>query len=119
MRDEQAYLLDILEACNAIDALVHDLTYEQLARSRRDQSSLLFELTIIGEAAAHIPEDFRMKHSNIGWHLMAGARNVIVHGYFGVDWVRIWRTATTDVPELRPQIAAILNREFGNGSTGE
>jgi uncharacterized protein with HEPN domain len=39
-------------------------------------------------------------------------RNRVVHEYFGVDWVLLWKTVTEDVPRLRDQVRAILDAEF-------
>jgi len=39
---------------------------------------------------------------------MIGMRNVLIHGYFGVDLAVIWRTIHENLPPLRPQIARIL-----------
>ena len=35
-------------------------------------------------------------------------RNVVVHGYFGVNTAVIWRTVQEDIPPLRKQIEQIL-----------
>jgi uncharacterized protein with HEPN domain len=39
---------------------------------------------------------------------MAGFRDVLIHGYEGVDLSRVWTTATRDLPAVRGAIAAIL-----------
>jgi uncharacterized protein with HEPN domain len=39
---------------------------------------------------------------------MAGMRHAVVHNYFEVDWEEVFRTATHDVPPLKPQVQAIL-----------
>jgi uncharacterized protein with HEPN domain len=43
---------------------------------------------------------------------IVGFRNIAIHEYFAVDWSKVWTTATKDVPELRKQVADILDREF-------
>ncbi len=101
MRSDQSWFTDMLAATNAILNLTDELNYESFLQSRRDQSSLLFELAIIGEAAAHLSDDLRKQHPTVEWHLMTGARNVIVHGYFGLEWSRLWMTPTVDIPILR------------------
>lgn len=42
-------------------------------------------LQIIGEAAAHLPEDLTAAHPEIPWPQIRGFRNILVHQYFGVD----------------------------------
>jgi uncharacterized protein with HEPN domain len=36
-------------------------------------------------------------------------RNVLVHGYFGIDLDEVWNTAHRDLPGLREQISILLD----------
>jgi len=42
---------------------------------------------------------------------MAGMRDRLIHGYFGVDVEIVWETATRLIPELRPRLAQVLEEE--------
>jgi len=42
-------------------------------------------LEIIGEAAKKLPDEFRTQYPNLEWRAMAGMRDRLIHGYFGVD----------------------------------
>jgi uncharacterized protein with HEPN domain len=42
---------------------------------------------------------------------MAGMRDKLIHGYFGVDLEIVWKTANRFIPELRPLIAQALREE--------
>jgi uncharacterized protein with HEPN domain len=64
MRDDQARLLDILEAVNRIEK------YSSVDRKDFDHNELIqtwmvYNIQIIGEAAAKLSEDFRVQHSDI------------------------------------------------------
>jgi uncharacterized protein with HEPN domain len=48
----------------------------------------------------------------VPWRKAKGMRNVVVHGYFDIDWDEVWRTATLDIPLLRAQIAEVFKAEF-------
>jgi len=52
---------------------------------------------IIGEAAAHVPEEVVAAHPEIPWADMRGMRNVVVHEYFGVTNETLWKTARSNV----------------------
>jgi len=39
---------------------------------------------------------------------MAGMRDRLIHGYFGVDYEIVWEVATKKAPELADQVEAIL-----------
>lgn len=40
---------------------------------------------------------------------MAGMRDRLIHGYFGVDYQLVWDVVQNRIPELRRQIATILD----------
>jgi uncharacterized protein with HEPN domain len=65
-------------------------------------------LEIIGEAAKKVPDGFRDQHPNIEWRSMAGMRDRLIHDYFGVDYELVWDVVRNRIPELRRQLAAVL-----------
>jgi uncharacterized protein with HEPN domain len=73
---------------------------------------VLQKLTVVGEAAARLPKEFRERHSEIEWEHIIGFRNIPVHAYFAVEWSIVWVAATQEVPDLKRRIAAILEREY-------
>ena len=66
-------------------------------------------IEVIGEAAKKIPPDFRERHSHVEWRAMTGMRDRLVHAYFAVDYELVWDVVVHRVPELRRQVAAILD----------
>jgi uncharacterized protein with HEPN domain len=42
---------------------------------------------------------------------MAGMRDQLIHGYFGVDYEIVWEVATEKAPALREAIGVILEEE--------
>ena len=41
---------------------------------------------MIGEATKSLSTEIRKRHSDVEWRAMAGMRDQLVHGYFGVDY---------------------------------
>ena len=76
------------------------------------RAAVLHELTVMGEGAARLTEDFRSRHPEVPWAKIVAFRNFVVHEYFGLDWPIVWHTATDLVPVLRRQVFAILDAEF-------
>ena len=66
-------------------------------------------LEIIGEAVKNIPQNFRNAHPNIEWRKIAGLRDVLIHGYFGVDIEKIWEVVKKDIPILKEHVIKIRN----------
>jgi uncharacterized protein with HEPN domain len=108
MRRERLYLEDILAAADAIAGFIQGQDAGSFAANLMLRSAVVHQLTVIGEAVAHLPSELRERHPHIPWSDITGFRNVIVHDYFGIDWMEVWRSATARVPPLRTQAAAIL-----------
>ena len=112
MRPERLYLLDIVEAAENIVVHVAGCDRKAFLGNVTIRAAVLHELTVIGEAAARLPEDFRSRHPEVPWAKVVAFRNFVVHEYFGLHWPIVWHTAADLVPELRRQVAAILDAEF-------
>jgi uncharacterized protein with HEPN domain len=68
-------------------------------------------IEVIGEAAKQIPDALKQKYSHVEWRAMAGMRDRLIHGYFGVDYDVVWDGVTNNVPVLRREIEEILHSE--------
>jgi uncharacterized protein with HEPN domain len=65
-------------------------------------------LEIIGEAAKKVPDSFRARYPHVERRAMAGMRDRLIHDYFGVDYQLVRDVVQSRIPELRGQIASIL-----------
>jgi uncharacterized protein with HEPN domain len=114
MRREELYLTDIIEAADAIERFLRNVEKNTFLKNELIQSAVLQKLTIIGEAAARLPKDFRDGHPEIEWEDIIGFRNIAVHAYFAVEWSIVWVAATQEAPELKRKIANILAKEYSD-----
>jgi uncharacterized protein with HEPN domain len=112
MRPEKLYLVDIVEAAEAISRFCAPISEEEFFEDELRQSAVLQKLIVIGEAASHLSDNFRKNHSAIEWEDIVGFRNIAVHEYFAVLWEIVWNTAIIDVPELHKKILVILANEY-------
>jgi len=76
----------------------------------KTQSSVLYQITLIGEAARRISGELRDRHSDIPWRLIMGMRNKLIHEYDDVDLHEVWKTIKDDIPELISKIEPLLNQ---------
>lgn len=112
MRPEKLYLVDILDAADAIQRFIEPISEDDFLQDELRQSGVLQKLIVIGEAAVRLPKEFQTKHTEIEWPDIIGFRNIAVHQYFAIMWEIVWETAITDVPKLREQISVILATEL-------
>ena len=111
MRREHLYLQDILEACDSIQAFLQGMDAAAFLTSELHKAAVLQKLTVIGEAAAHVPQAFSDTHPQIEWRDIVAFRNIAVHAYFAVQWDIVLATATDEVPVLRRQVLDMLRAE--------
>jgi uncharacterized protein with HEPN domain len=108
MRKEyRVFLEDMLECVELIERYVKDMEEEDFYADPQVQDAVLRRLEIIGEAAKRIPETVRQKHPRIPWRKVAGLRDVIIHGYAGVNMKRVWTVIIENLPELKEELSAI------------
>ncbi len=67
----------------------------------------LRNLELIGEAAAHVPDDVRQAHPEVPWRMVIATRNRLVHAYLGIDNDTLWSIVVTDVAALLPMLRAV------------
>ena len=110
-RDWQVRLEDILEAIHNLQAYIQDMTFEEFAADTRSVRAAAYDISIIGEAAARIPDDVKTRYPHVPWDKMQAIRNVVVHQYFRLDVGILWQTITQNLPPLVPMLREILKQE--------
>src|SRR6478609_1410975 len=96
-RDSLAYLLEIVEACEAIAFAIQGLDVDAYRSNRLIRSSVEREFIIIGEAVSavsrHAPELFAQLSQA---RRIVDFRNQLTHGYAGVADPIVWAIANRD-----------------------
>lgn len=111
MQRDEATLLDIAKAARSVQIFIRGLDKESFLTDYKTQSAVLYQIVVTGEAVKRLSHEFRENHPGIPWSLIAGMRDILIHGYDVVDWDEVWKTATSDVPELLAKIEPLLRQE--------
>jgi uncharacterized protein with HEPN domain len=107
VRNDRERLLDIIEAIERIDRHTGD-GRAAFADQELVQVWVIHNLEIVGEAARGVSEDLRRRRPDVRWREVVAMRNVLAHGYFGIDVERLWVTVEKDLPKLKEQIRSIV-----------
>ena len=111
-RSDKEFLGDIQEAIRRIRAYTHEMKYRDFLADMKTQDAVIRNLEIIGEATKKLSVELRNRHPSIPWKEMAGARDRLIHNYFGVDIEVVWKISVAELSDLTSQIAEILNTDF-------
>ncbi|MGC3986627.1 MAG: DUF86 domain-containing protein [Pseudorhodoferax sp.] len=89
--------------------------YTHAERSRFDASHLVQDAVIrnlqtLTESSQRLSMEIKGSEPQIPWRELAGFRNVIVHGYLGVDLGAVWLVVEQDLPELSEAVARMAER---------
>ena len=103
---------DIIEAIEKVLAYSAGMTFEQFAADQKTIDAVVRNFMIIGEAATHLPDDFIERHGDLFWREMRDMRNIVVHEYFGVDNVIVWKTLQKNLPPLLPLLKDLIKDEI-------
>ncbi len=109
MRDDRERLRHILEAIERIEKYAVS-GIEVFQGDELIQNWMVRHIQIIGEAARALSQEFRDDRSEIPWPDIIAMRHVLVHEYFGIDLDIVWRVVSTELPEFKRQIEAILRQ---------
>ena len=107
-RSHKLFVEDMRDSVEKIERYIKGLSYDEFIENEIVIDAVIRNLEVIGEAATNIPEGIRNKYHAIPWKRMIGLRNIMIHGYFGVDLGIIWEIITRNLPETKPLIMKML-----------
>lgn len=100
MNNDREVLLDAIQACNLILEFCNNLDFNSFANDPKTQSSVLYQIVIIGEAVNRLSPTFAQNNPTIPIDAIRGMRNRVVHEYKEVDLRILWEVIRTNIPEL-------------------
>ncbi len=103
------YLTDIEQAIDRIKTYTKSLLIEDFKSDAKTIDAVVRNIEIIGEAARHIPDSIRLQYPTVPWKQIVGARDKMIHEYFGVDLDVLWKTVVEDLPLLKQQVQELVS----------
>lgn len=73
---------DIRQAILTIQRHVQGMTFEEFSADAKTRDAVAHNLTLIGEASRHIPDDMLARYPEIPWAEVRAMRNALTHEYF-------------------------------------
>ena len=107
-RPDPALLADILGAIQSIQTYTQDMDFQQFMADPRTQDAVVRNIEIIGEASKRISGRLRQMASDLPWKSIAGMRDRLIHGYFGVNYDIVWGIIQDELPGLKSRLQELL-----------
>lgn len=98
----------MIEAAEQAQTLVGDRTLEQLQEDRVRREALLWNVTVLGEAATSISSETKQRFPDVPWRNPARLRSRVVHAYWSVDYGILHATATDQLGRFVDQLRTVL-----------
>ena len=113
MKHEEPFLKHILDEISFLLKETNGLRFEEFMQNEVLKRACSRSLEIIGEASRSIPEELRNQYKDIPWKRMAGMRDKLIHGYFGVDYESVWAVATERISEIKHPLEKMIKEQSG------
>jgi len=111
MRDKNLFIEDILNSIDYIFEYLNGYEYEDFKSDRKTFLAVVKEFEIISEAIKHIINDLEQIDKTYPYKSIIGFRNILVHEYFGINYLTVWNSVFYELPKLK-QIVNRLKKEI-------
>ena len=107
-REPKVYLEDIYSATVKIEKFTKNLSFDDFVDNELVSDAVIKNILVIGEASKNIPDEIRIANPEIEWRKMAGMRDMMIHGYFSINYRIVWDVVKHKIPTLTQQIKNLL-----------
>ncbi len=83
--------------------------------SRLVQDAVIRNLQTLAESSQRLSDEIKGTEPQTPWRELSGFRNVIVHGYLGVDLGAVWLVVEQDLPALTEAVDRMATRLHSQG----
>ncbi len=115
MRPDVLLITEMIDAAEQASRLVQGVSAEQLEADRQRRDALLWNFTVLGEAAGQVTDETKAKFPHVQWRQPTRLRNRVVHGYWSVDVDVLHTTATAQLPAFAADLRQVLDGYSSRG----
>jgi len=98
----------ILREINYLQEETKDLSLETFMANEGKKRIAAMTLINIGELTRHLSTELKQSCKDIPFHEITATRNTAVHGYFALNFTRIWHTIQESIPTLKSKLQKLL-----------
>ena len=93
------FLMHIVDALKETVEFTRGVGMTEFLDSKLLIRAVTSSFEIAGEATKNLTMEFRNDHPEVKWREMAGFRDVLIHGHFGIDETQLWKGAKEFAPD--------------------
>lgn len=108
MQRDILLLTEMIDAAEQAQHLVIDVSVSQLEANRERREALLWNFTVLGEAASRLSDEIKARFPDVAWQQPVRLRNRIVHGYWSIDLGVLHTTASEQLSDFTGELREIL-----------
>ncbi|MBR0197556.1 MAG: DUF86 domain-containing protein [Kiritimatiellae bacterium] len=102
------FLMHIVDALRETIDFTNGVGMTEFFDSKLLIRAVMSSFEIAGESTKNLTMEFRDSHPEVKWRQMAGFRDVLIHGYFGIDETQLWKGAKEFAPEAISKIEQMV-----------
>ncbi len=108
MQRDVLLVAEMIDAATQAQSLVAGVALEELTDDRQRRDALLWNFTVLGEAASRVSHEVKDRFHDVPWEQPVRLRNRIGHGYWSIDLEILHTTATEQLPPFAEQLREVL-----------
>lgn len=97
----------MIDAANNVNEFMEGVTLEEIKTNKMLFFAVVKNIEIIGEAAFMLTKEFKSANPHIPWRQIEGMRHVLVHEYFQISPLQVFKVFKEDLPLLLPQLLSL------------
>ena len=106
VRPDPQRLVDMIQHAQEAIETLGDTSFAIFSADRQLQLVIFYLMAVVGEAASKCDPETLRQYPGVIWHRVRATRNHLIHNYYNVDLVIVYRIVVEHLPTL---IAELTN----------